>query len=101
SGVSCSGRCFSGTFRKLTLILVHVDERPRIESTRPSSTASNFATFGCFFFQRSKPSSAAFLSGELATTIKGILVRFGFAAPFFVADRARDGATRVASPSIF
>ena len=47
---------------------VHVDERPRIESTSTSSTASSFATFGYFAFQRSSPSSAAFLSGEFAMT---------------------------------
>jgi hypothetical protein len=85
----------------LTLIRVHVDERPRIESTSTSSTASSFATFGCFAFHRSNPSSAAFLSGELATTISGILVRFFFAGVFFAAPRARDGATRDPSPGIF
>src|SRR5262249_36144553 len=46
-------------------------------------------------FQRSRPARAAALSGELDTTISGILTR-GFWAAFF----ARDGATRGASESI-
>src|SRR5215213_11784900 len=80
---------------------VHVDERPRIESTSTSSTASSLATFGYFFFQRSSPSRAAFLSGEFAITRSGILTRFFLAAGFFEVDFAREGATRVPSPSIF
>src|SRR5262245_23057004 len=94
SGVSCGGRNFSGTLRRFTRILVHVDERPRIESTSISSTESSFATLRYFFFQRSSPASAASLSGEFAMINRGILTRF------FAADFARDGATRVPSPSI-
>ena len=71
---------------------VHVDERPRIESTNTSSMARCFAALACLLFQRSSPSSAACLSGELATTIRGIFVLGGFLA--------FDGATRGASPSI-
>src|SRR5437868_3905258 len=88
SGVACAGRIASGTCLKLTRMRVHVDDLPRIESTRISSTASSAATSACFFFHRSRPATAASLFGEFATTISGIL------------DRARDGATRGASPSI-
>src|SRR5207253_4464290 len=117
SGVSCGGLSFSGTLRRLTRMRVHVEDRPRIESTRTSSTANCFAASGFFFFQRSRPANALSLSGELATTINGIFVRaFGaaffvtvlfvaifFVAVFFVAALApfaREGATRGASPSI-
>ena len=92
SGASCFGRMSSGTLRKLTRIRVHVDDLPRIESTRMSSIARCFAAARCFFFHRSSPASAAFLSGELATVISGIFVRGAL---------ARDGATRIPSPSIF
>src|ERR1700678_2783600 len=71
---------------------VQVEERPRIESINTSSTASNAAIEACFDFQRSSPASAASLSGELATTMSGILLRD--------ADVAREGATRGPSPSI-
>src|SRR5215470_18945164 len=74
---------------------VHVEDLPRIESTSTSSTASNLATLRCFFFHLSKPASAFSLSGELAITNNGIFTR-----GFFGADFAREGATRVASPSI-
>ena len=39
SGVSCGGRSASGTCRRLTRTRVQVDDRPRMESTRTSSTA--------------------------------------------------------------
>src|SRR5438270_110559 len=68
---------------------VQVEDRPRIESTSTSSTASRSAMFACFFFHLSRPARAAALSGELATTIKGILTR-----DFLAADLAREGATR-------
>jgi len=55
---------------------VHVDDLPRIESTRISSGARSLATFLCFFFHLSNPASAAFLSGELAITRSGMRVRF-------------------------
>ncbi len=83
------GRC-----RRLTRMRVQVDERPRMESTSTSSTARCAAASGCFAFQRSRPGSAASLSGELATMMSGI-----FSAAFAAA-LARDGATRGASPSI-
>src|ERR1700741_3886055 len=51
--------------------------------------------FECFFFHLSRPASAAALSGELATTIRGILTR-----DFLADDLARDGATRGPSFSV-
>src|ERR1700728_243581 len=75
---------------------VHVNDVPRIESTNTSSTASSPATSAYLLFHLSRPASAASLSGELATTIKGIFVR----GAFLPADLAREGATRGASPSI-
>jgi len=86
SGVSCGGRCASGTWRRLTRMRVHVEDRPRMESTRMSSMARRPATWAYLRFHLSRPSRAASLLGELATTMSGILVR--------------DGATRGASPSI-
>ena len=94
---------------------VHVDDRPRIESTRTSSTARCDAALGYFAFHRSSPARAASFFGELATTIRGIFVRgflsfvvvdFAFAPAVFApfapfAPFAREGATRGASPSIF
>ena len=68
---------------------VQVEERPRIESISTSSTARNLEIPACFCFQRSRPASAASLSGELAMTISGIFIRDGFFA--------RDGATRETS----
>src|SRR3984957_628774 len=75
---------------------VQVEDVPRIESTSTSSTARRAATGACFPFHLSRPANAASLSGEFATTIKGIFVRGAFLA----ADLAREGATRGASPSI-
>src|SRR5215471_5148889 len=95
SGVSCGGRCASGTWRRFTRIRVHVDDRPRIESTSTSSAARCSDAPACFFFQRSKPARAASRSGELATVISGI-----FARGLLEAERAREGATRGSSPSI-
>src|SRR5579862_139230 len=77
---------------------VQVEDLPLIESTKTSSTANKLATSGCSLFQRSSPASAAFLSGEFATTTSGILVRVVFV--FGPTDFAREGATRGASPSI-
>ena len=65
----------SGTLRRFTRMRVHVDERPRMESTSTSSTARCPAASGCLAFQRSSPASAASLSGEFATTMSGIFVR--------------------------
>ena len=45
------GRCFSGTCCRLMRMRVHVDDRPRIESTSTSAGSSNAATFECFSFQ--------------------------------------------------
>ena len=59
SGVSCDGRCSSGTWRRFTRMRVHVDDRPRMESTSTSSTARQFAISGCLFFHLSSPASAA------------------------------------------
>ena len=64
---------------------VHVDDLPRIESTRTSSIARRSATRAYFLFHLSRPASAAPLSGELATTISGI-----FSRSFCPADLARD-----------
>ena len=58
-----------------------------MESTSTSSTASNAAASGYLLFHRSRPASAAALSGEFATVINGILLRAG-------AFLAREGATR-------
>jgi hypothetical protein len=117
--------------RRFTLMRVQVDERPRIESTSTSSAAKNFTTFRCLRFHLSNPASAASLFGEFAITSSGIRTRGDFfvaerervfcvadagfcvedaEVAFFVAareaasfatERARDGATRVASPAIF
>jgi hypothetical protein len=78
---------------------VHVVERPRIESTRTSSGARCFTTFACAAFQRSRPSSAAFLSGELAIVMTGSFSRLVFFADAVVL--ARVGDTRGASPYCF
>jgi hypothetical protein len=51
---------------------VHVDERPRIESTNTSSTASFDATSAYFAFQRSNPASASSVLGEFAIVMSGI-----------------------------
>ena len=62
---------------------VQVDERPRMESTRISSMARWVAASGWFVFQRSRPSRAACLSGELAMVMSGWVetrVRRGFGA---------------------
>ena len=75
-----AGGSSSGTWRRLTRMRVHVDERPRIESTSTSSTARCAAASGCLAFHRSRPASAASLSGELATTTSGIFARGVFAA---------------------
>ena len=86
-----------------------------MESTKMSSAAKKFTTLRCFCFQRSKPASAASLLGELAITSKGIFIRAGFFevadfledagfvadVPFAPEERAREGATRGASPAIF
>src|SRR6516162_11425345 len=74
---------------------VQVDDRPRMESTRTSSTASRSAIEACFVFHLSRPASAAVLSGEFATVMRGILTR-----GFLMDDLAREGATRGASDSI-
>src|SRR5207249_8633796 len=79
SGVSCGGRSASGTCRRFTRIRVQVDDLPRMESTRTSSTASNLAAWGWLLFHLSRPASAAFLSGEFATITSGIFVRGFFA----------------------
>src|SRR6266404_5532927 len=68
---------------------VHVDDRPRIESISTSSAARNLATSACLLFQLSRPSCAASLSGDFATTTSGIFDRGLFAVDF-----AREGATR-------
>ena len=65
SGVSCGGRSSSGTLRRFTRMRVHVDERPRMESTSTSSTASCAAASGWRAFQRSSPASAASLLGRV------------------------------------
>src|SRR5688500_14544610 len=75
--------------RRFTLIRVHVDERPRIESTSTSSTAKYFATLRCLCFHLSKPANAASLLGEFAITNNGIRCRAGF---FFAATRAGEAA---------
>src|SRR5215469_6573386 len=66
-----------------------------MESTRTSSGARNSITLACLAFQRSRPARAVLLSGELATTIKGILIRGCLGLDF-----AREGATLGASDSI-
>src|SRR5271155_5718170 len=79
---------------------VHVDDLPRIESTSTLSTASKLAISACLVFHRSRPASAAALSGEFATVINGIFRRGFFVGGLVVADFAREGITRAASPSI-
>ena len=79
---------------------VQVDDLPRMESTSTSSAARNPAASAYLLFHLSSPASAAFLSGEFAMTISGIFTRVLLTIDFFVADLARDGATRAASPSI-
>ena len=95
SGGSGAGRSFSGTLRRFTRIRVQVEDLPRIASTKISSGASSAATAACFSFHRSRPASAACLSGEFATTISGILIRF------LATDFAREGATLGASLAVF
>ena len=82
----------SGTCRRLMRMRVQVEDRPRIESTRMSSSARSAAACACPFFHFSNPSRAAFLSEEFATVISGCFSRR--------TDFAREGATRGASPSI-
>ena len=104
SGVPCAGRRASGTLRRFTRMRVQVDDRPRMESTRTSSTPRSPAISGCRSFHLAKPSIADSLLGELAITSSGILVRGAWVADFcrgfLDADFARDGATRGASPVI-
>jgi hypothetical protein len=95
SGSSCGGRRLAGTCCRLTRMRVHVDDLPRMESTKTSSGSSNSTIPACLAFQRSRPARAALLSDELATTIKGILIRGGFGL-----DLAREGATLGPSDSI-
>jgi len=75
---------------------VQVEDRPRIESIRMSSTARNFATLRCLRFQRSRPASAASLLGELAITRSGIRTRGDFfrTADFFGLALSDSGAER-------
>ena len=94
SGVSCGGRSASGTWRRLTRMRVHVDDRPRMQSTSTSSTASWPPP------RDGAPSSARgprarALSGELATTTSGIFARGGrFAPPPLRRATARRAAPR-------
>ena len=74
---------------------VHVEDLPRMESTRTSSGARKPAIWACFVFHFSSPARAAALSGELAMTMRGIFTLGLLAAVF-----ARDGATRGPSASI-
>ena len=50
-----AGAALPGTCRRFTRTRVHVDERPRIESTSTSSIARCAAASGCRAFQRSRP----------------------------------------------
>src|SRR5438552_5507268 len=103
SGVSCLGRIASGTLPRLIRMRVHVDDLPRMESTRTSSGASKAAASAYLLLHLSRPASAAALSGEFATTMSGILTRGFFVVDFAAADFAdfaREGATLAASPSI-
>src|ERR1700730_4937591 len=74
---------------------VQVEDLPRMESTSTSSVERKPTISTCLLFHLSRPASAADLSGEFATTMSGIFTR-----GFFIADLARDGATRGASDSI-
>ena len=74
SGVSCSGRSSTGTWRRFNRILVHVLYRPRIESTSTSSTARYLAALGCQCFHRSRPARAASVSDDFAMVRSGIFV---------------------------
>ena len=76
---------------------VQVDERPRIESTSTSSTASCAGGLGMPRLPALEARERGLLVGEFATTSSGIFARGGF---FGAARFARDGATRGASPSI-
>src|SRR5437588_11944865 len=80
-----------------------IEDLPLIRSTSTSSTARCRAACSYFFFHRSNPANAASSWGEFATTMSGIFV-LGFLvvvlAEADLADLARDGATRGASPSI-
>src|SRR6266511_64873 len=100
SGVSCGGRNLSCTLRRFTRMRVHVDDLPRMESISTSSTARSLFTSGYLLFHLSRPARAASLSGEFAITKSGALVRALFSLVFFTTERAREGATRGASPAI-
>ena len=65
SGVSCGGRSSSGTCRKFTRMRVHVEDRPRIESTSTSSTARSLAASPCLLFHRSRPCQRGALVGRV------------------------------------
>ena len=47
-------------------------ELPRMRSMRMSSSARWAAASGCFSFQRARPASAAALSGDCATMMRGV-----------------------------
>src|SRR5438132_1700298 len=83
-------------------IRVHVDERPRIESTSTSSTWSRAAASGWRAFHRSRPASASSLCAALATVMRG-WVDCRRPLPFVLAFALalRDGATRGGSPRCF
>src|ERR1700722_11776543 len=90
SGVACGGRIDSGTCRRFTRMRVHVEDRPRIESIKMSSSASSGETAGYFAFHRSRPARAASFCGEFAIVISGIFSRGAFLADVPL---EREGAT--------
>ena len=55
----------SGTLRRFTRMRVHVDERPRIESTSTSSTASSFAHFRILRLPPLEPRERRLLVGRI------------------------------------
>jgi len=83
---------------------VQVVERPRIESTRMSSTCNRAAAAGCLAFQRSRPARASASCAAFAIVMSGCVdVRRplrGVSAPgplrslFAAVAFRREGATR-------
>ena len=99
SGVSCTGRSASGTFRKFTRMRVHVDDLPRIESTSTSSTARYPGRLGMLAL----PSLQTRQSGRLCPAnspppSSGIFFRGCLERA--LRDLEREGATRFPSASV-
>src|SRR5205823_12884601 len=102
SGGSSGGRSPSGTLRRLIRMRVQLVDRPRIESTRTSSTLSRAAASGYRAFQRSRPASASALRAALATVMSGwVDSRWPRRSVLGPETFRRDGATRSGSSRCF